>query len=77
ELAFCYAQLLYEHNIKHEELSKIVFKSRSSITNTLRLLQLNYYVQQFLATDKISAGHKKIMMRHVNHEQKIIYDSFI
>ena len=37
ELAFCYAQLLNEHNITHEELSKKVFKSRTSITNTLRL----------------------------------------
>ena len=41
---------------------KKVFKSRASITNTLRLLQLNSYVQQLLATEKISAGHAKLWL---------------
>ena len=77
ELAYCYAQLLNEHNITHEELSKKVFKSRTSITNTLRLLQLNSYVQQFLASDKISAGHAKIMLGLTNDEQKMVCDSIV
>lgn len=77
ELAYCYAQLLNEHNITHEELSRKVFKSRTSITNTLRLLQLNSYVQQFLATDKISAGHAKIMLGLSNDEQKMVCDSIV
>jgi ParB family chromosome partitioning protein len=53
ELAYSYAQLINEHNLTHDELSKKVFKSRTSITNTLRLLQLSSYVQQFLASNKI------------------------
>lgn len=77
ELAFCYAQLLNEHSITHEELSKKVFKSRTSITNTLRLLQLSSYVQQFLATDKISAGHAKMMVGLSVDEQKLICDTII
>ena len=77
ELAFCYAQLLNEHNITHEEISKKVFKSRTSITNTLRLLQLSSYVQQFLATDKISAGHAKMMIGLTAEEQKKICDTII
>ena len=77
ELAFCYAQLLNEHNITHEELSKKVFKSRTSITNTLRLLQLSSYVQQFLATDKISAGHSKMMIGLTTEDQKKICDTII
>lgn len=77
ELAFCYAQLLNEHSITHEELSKKVFKSRTSITNTLRLLQLSSYVQQFLATDKLSAGHAKVMIGLSADEQKIICDTII
>ena len=77
ELAYCYAQLLNEHNITHEELSRKVFKSRTSITNTLRLLQLNSYVQQFLATDKISAGHAKVMLGLSSDEQKMVCDSII
>ncbi|WP_418180930.1 ParB/RepB/Spo0J family partition protein [Aliarcobacter lanthieri] len=77
ELAFCYAQLLNEHNITHEELSKKVFKSRTSITNTLRLLQLSSYVQQFLATDKLTAGHAKIMLGLSVDEQKMVCDTII
>ena len=77
ELAYCYAQLLNEHSITHEELSRKVFKSRTSITNTLRLLQLNSYVQQFLATDKISAGHAKVMLGLSSDEQKMVADSIV
>lgn len=77
ELAFCYAQLINEHSITHEELSKKIFKSRSSITNTLRLLQLNSYVQQLLATNKISAGHAKVMLGLSTDEQKMLADSII
>lgn len=77
ELAVCYAQLLNEHNITHEELSKKVFKSRASITNTLRLLQLSSYVQQFLATNKLSAGHAKVMIGLSTDEQKLVCDTII
>ena len=77
ELAYCYAQLINEHSITHEELSNRVFKSRSSITNTLRLLQLDSYVQQFLATDKISAGHAKVMLGLSVDEQKMVADSIV
>ena len=77
ELAYCYAQLLNEHSITHEELSRKVFKSRTSITNTLRLLQLNSYVQQFLASDKISAGHAKVMLGLTSDEQKMVCDSIV
>ena len=77
ELAYSYAQLINEHNITHEELSKKVFKSRSSITNTLRLLQLSSYVQQLLANDKISAGHAKVMLGLDDEMQKKVVDSII
>ncbi|APW66256.1 chromosome partitioning protein ParB [Poseidonibacter parvus] len=77
ELAYSYAQLINEHNLTHEELSKKVFKSRTSITNTLRLLQLSSYVQQSLASNKISAGHAKIMLGLSDNEQKMVCDSII
>jgi ParB family chromosome partitioning protein len=75
ELAYSYAQLINEHNITHEELSKRVFKSRTSITNTLRLLQLSSYVQQMLANDKISAGHAKVLLGLDEETQKKVVDS--
>lgn len=77
ELAYSYAQLINEHDLTHEELSKRVFKSRTSITNTLRLLQLSSYVQQLLANNKISAGHAKVMLGLSEDEQKMVADSII
>lgn len=77
ELAYSYAQLINEHNLTHEELSTRVFKSRTSITNTLRLLQLSSYVQQFLANGKLSAGHAKVMLGLTDDEQKLVADSVI
>ena len=77
ELAYSYAQLINEHSITHDELSGRVFKSRTSITNTLRLLQLSSYVQQMLANDKISAGHGKVMLGLDEELQKKVADSIV
>lgn len=77
ELAYSYAQLINEHNITHEELSNRVFKSRTSITNTLRLLQLSSYIQQHLANGRITAGHAKILIGLTEEEQKLVVDSVI
>lgn len=77
ELAYSYAQLLNEHNITHDELSKKVFKSRTSITNTLRLLQLSSYIQQLLANNKISAGHGKVMLGLNDDLQKKVADTIV
>lgn len=75
ELAYSYAQLINEHSITHDELSSRVFKSRSQITNTLRLLQLSAYVQQLIANSKITAGHAKIMLGLSEIDQKKVSDS--
>lgn len=77
ELAYSYAQLINEHNITHEELAEKVAKSRTSITNTLRLLTLSVYAQQMLSSDKITAGHAKIMIGLSDDEQKIVVDTVI
>ncbi len=77
ELAYSYAQLINEHNITHDELSKKVFKSRTAITNTLRLLQLSSYVQQLLANDKITAGHAKVLLGLDDELQRTVVDSVI
>jgi len=77
ELAYSYAQLINEHNLTHDELSSRVSKSRSSITNTLRLLTLGVYAQQMLGNYKISAGHAKVLIGLNENEQKIVIDSII
>ncbi|WP_304648169.1 ParB/RepB/Spo0J family partition protein, partial [uncultured Helicobacter sp.] len=77
ELALSYEELLQEYGITHEELSKRIGKSRTQITNTLRLLQLSEEVQQMLIEDKISQGHAKMLVTLDEGEQKLIVDSII
>jgi len=77
ELANSYAELIEVHNITHDELSSIVHKSRSQITNTMRLLTLSPYVQQKLVSSQISQGHAKVLVGLDDKKQKIILDSII
>ena len=77
ELAHSYAELLEVHNITHDDLSLVVHKSRSQITNTIRLLNLSLYVQNFLIEGKISQGHAKVLVGLDEPTQKIIIDSVI
>ena len=77
ELAYSYAQLLNEHKLTHEDLATKVSKSRSSITNTIRLLTLSVHVQQLLGSDKISAGHAKVLIGLDKETQNIVADSII
>ncbi len=77
ELALSYKELIEVHNITHEELSHIVNKSRSQITNTLRLLNLNNYAQETLIKGKISQGHAKILISLDENEQKFLVDLII
>ncbi len=77
ELANSYAELLEVYNITHEALSDIVHKSRSQITNTMRLLALSTYAKESVTTGKISQGHAKVLVGLDENKQKIIIDSII
>lgn len=77
ELANSYAELIEVHNITHDDLSSIVHKSRSQITNTMRLLSLSSYAQEQLAEGKISQGHAKVLVGLDEKKQKIVIDSVI
>ncbi|WP_334085721.1 ParB/RepB/Spo0J family partition protein [Helicobacter typhlonius] len=77
ELALSYEELLKEYGITHEELSKRINKSRTQITNTLRLLQLSDEVKQMLNEDKISQGHAKMLVTLNADKQKLVADSII
>ena len=56
EVARSYQQLIDNHGYTHEDLSKIVSKSRSAITNSLRLLKLPEVVLLWIEEGKISGG---------------------
>jgi len=77
ELAVSYKELIEVHQITHDELSNIVHKSRSQITNTLRLLNLDEYTQNALIEGKISQGHAKILVNVPSEKQHLIVDTII
>ena len=77
EVAYSYAGLVNDYNITHEELAKLVSKSRSSISNTLRLLTLSNFTQKMLGSSKITLGHAKLIVGLEEDQQKLIVDSII
>ena len=77
ELAIAYDELIKLHNITHEELSLLINKSRTNITNTIRLLQLSSNTQKALLNKKITAGHAKVMIGLDEKEQEVIVNSII
>jgi len=62
EEAAAYQQLLEDFSMTHEQVASKVGKSRSAITNALRLLTLPPTIQQFLAEGRLSAGHAKAIL---------------
>jgi len=77
ELAEAYNELIKLHEITHEELAAMIHKSRTHITNTLRLLQLSAKTQKSLLEKKISAGHAKVLVGLDDKEQQLMVDSII
>jgi ParB family chromosome partitioning protein len=62
EEASAYSQLIEDFSLTHEQVAERVGKSRSAITNTLRLLSLPAAIQHLLADGQLSAGHAKALL---------------
>lgn len=62
EEAAAYLQLIEDFELTHDDVAKRVGKSRSAVTNTLRLLGLPPEVQRLLADGKLSAGHARALL---------------
>ena len=62
EEARAYQNLIKEYNLKQEELAVRVSKSRSAITNSLRLLKLDDKVLDMLVEETISSGHARALL---------------
>lgn len=62
EEAIAYKELLKTFNLKQEELGKRVGKSRTSIANVMRLINLDERVQQYLIEGVISEGHGRTLL---------------
>ena len=71
EEALAYKKLLNEFNLKQEEVAERVSKSRTAVTNSMRLLKLDEEVQQMVIDEKISTGHARALLAIEEKEQQI------
>lgn len=62
EEAQAFKRLLEEFHLKQDELAERVSKSRTAVTNSMRLLKLDARVQQMLVDDMISSGHARALL---------------
>jgi len=62
ELAQSFQKLLFDCRLSHEDLSERIGKSRSAITNTLRLLKLPEEIQAMIRAGGISSGHARALL---------------
>ncbi len=62
EEAIAFRRLLTEFNLKQDEVAERVSKSRTAVTNSMRLLKLDERVQQMVIDDMISTGHARALL---------------
>lgn len=62
EEAIAYKRLLEEFKLKQDEVAERVSKSRTAVTNSMRLLKLSNKVQQMIIDDMISTGHARALL---------------
>lgn len=70
EEAMAFKKLLEEFNLKQDEVAERVSKSRTAVTNSMRLLKLDERVQQMIVDDMISTGHARALLAIDNKEQQ-------
>lgn len=72
EEALAYKRLLTEFNLKQDEVAERVSKSRTAVTNSMRLLKLNEEVQRMVVEDMISTGHARALLAIENPEEQYV-----
>lgn len=70
EEAMAYKRLLNEFKLKQDEVAERVSKSRTAVTNSMRLLKLNEKVQQMIIDEMISTGHARALLAIDNPEEQ-------
>ncbi len=77
EEAHGYRRLIDEFRLKHEDLAGVTGKSRSHITNILRLLNLTSDVQEMLLLGQIDMGHARALLPLSSYQQKKLAQQII
>lgn len=72
EEAIAFKRLLTEFDLKQDEVAERVSKSRTSVTNSMRLLKLNEKVQQMVIDEMISTGHARALLAIEDQEEQLM-----
>ena len=75
EEATAFAALIEEYGLKQEEVAQRVSKSRTAVTNSMRLLKLDPRVQEMLRAQQISAGHARALLAIEDKERQFLLAS--
>lgn len=70
EEALAYKRLLTEFNLKQDEVAERVSKSRTAVTNAMRLLKLNDKVQQMVIDEMLTTGHARALLGIEDQEKQ-------
>lgn len=68
EEAMAFKRLIEEFSLKQDEIAERVSKSRTAVTNSMRLLKLDEQVQQMVISEMISTGHARALLSLENGE---------
>lgn len=77
ELAVAYKELIEEYAITQDGLSNIIHKSRTQITNTIRLLSLSDKTKEYLVEGILSQGHAKILVGLDQKDEETIVNTIL
>ncbi len=72
EEALAYKRLLTEFHLKQDEVAERVSKSRTAVTNAMRLLKLNEKVQQMVIDEMLTTGHARALLGIEDQEKQYI-----
>ncbi|MCR5788820.1 MAG: ParB/RepB/Spo0J family partition protein [Lachnospiraceae bacterium] len=71
EEAQAYKRLLDEYHLTQDEVAERVSKSRTAVTNSIRLLKLNEKVQEMLINEMLSAGHARALLAIEDKDEQV------
>jgi len=72
EVGLAYKQLVAEFSLSQSDLARMVGRDRSSVANSIRLLNLPEEVQQLVAEEKLSGGHAKALLALPTQKEQLV-----
>jgi len=71
EEARAFMRLAKDFSLKQEEIAQKVGKSRASVANTMRLLELHPQIQTWVVQERVSVGHAKVLLSLKSHDEQL------